>query len=69
MKVNGERVAALREGLNLNREQLAVKAGISSRTLARIENEEGPINRSTLFVLAHALDCDAADLTGLEQAA
>jgi transcriptional regulator with XRE-family HTH domain len=62
MEAQAYRVAELREAQGLSREQLAVKAGISSRTVARLENREGPVHRGTLLLLARALDCDVDDL-------
>jgi transcriptional regulator with XRE-family HTH domain len=62
MEAQAYRVAELREAQGLSREQLAVKAGLSSRTVARIENREGPVHRGTLYLLAAALGCDVADL-------
>lgn len=59
----------LRRAQDLTREQLAVKAQISVRTLARIELDEGPANDSTLAVLALALGCDVSDFTDEEPVA
>jgi predicted transcriptional regulator len=45
-----------RERLELSREGLADKAGISLRTLERIEAGEVTARRSTLTVIANALE-------------
>lgn len=69
VKVKGTRVRELRLAQDLTREQLAVKAGISARTLARVELDEGPTNDSTLAVLALALGCSVSDFTDEEPVA
>lgn len=69
MKVKGTRVRELRVAQDLTREQLAVKAGISARTLARLELDEGPANDSTLAVIALALGCNVTDFSDEEPVA
>lgn len=46
----------------LSREQFAVRAGVHSRTIGRVENEEGPVHRGTATLIAHALGLELADL-------
>ncbi len=48
----------MRKARGLSREQLAVSAGLSSRTIVRLEREEGRHpHRATMLVLASALGC------------
>lgn len=67
MIAKGTRVRELREEQELTRERLAVEAGISVRTLARIENDEGPANLGTLRLLALKLGCEVSDFTDDER--
>lgn len=69
MRVKGQRVRELREATGLSREQFAVKAGTTGRTLARIELDEGPSNLGTLKLIANALECDVDDFLDEEQVA
>jgi XRE family transcriptional regulator, regulator of sulfur utilization len=54
----------VREGLGLSREGLADRAGVSLRTIERIEGNKTTPRRATLKVLADALGVDPADLVG-----
>lgn len=54
-------VRAARERLGLTREQLAVRAGLSSSTVYLVERA-GLISQATAEKLAKALGCDPAEL-------
>lgn len=56
----------LRLKADLTQEQLAVKAGLTSKTVANIERDRFSPHNGTLLLLANALGCDVADLTGAE---
>lgn len=63
------RVRALRLSAGLTQEQLAVHAGITAKTLANVENENGHRpHPGTLLLISRALDCDVAELTGEPEA-
>ena len=51
-----------RNEARLSREQLAARAGITSKTIFNIERGQVKPNGATLQVLAMALGCDLADL-------
>ena len=55
-------LAALRRANGLTQEELAVRAGVGSATVARLEHGEGRPRRATLRVLALVLGCDPTDL-------
>jgi len=55
-------LAALRRARGLTQEQLAVEAGVGSATVYRLETGMGCPRRTTLRVLALALDCDPSEL-------
>lgn len=55
-------LAAIREARGLTQEQLAVRACLGSATVFRIEHGQHKPRRSTLRLLADALDCDPSDL-------
>lgn len=52
----GERIASQRLGLNWTQKELAAKAGISLRTLIRLENGEGNPALSALVAVCSALN-------------
>jgi transcriptional regulator with XRE-family HTH domain len=47
----------------LSRPALAVAAGVSERTIFRVEHEQSDPHRATLAALAAALECRPSDLT------
>lgn len=57
----GTKVRDLREAKGLTVEQLAVYAQLSVATVSRIERGVVKPNRSTLYMLAGALDCDPVE--------
>jgi transcriptional regulator with XRE-family HTH domain len=59
--IDPARVRALRDGKGWSQEWLAGAAGISVRTLQRVE-ADGSASRETLLCLAATLDCTPADL-------
>lgn len=61
------RLRELRLAADLTQEQLAVKAGITAKTVASAERGAN-VHRGTLTLLAIALDCEVDALT-LEEAA
>ena len=50
-----------------NREELSAAAGVSFRTIYRIEKRKGTPRRATVFVLATALGTTVADLTEADE--
>ena len=61
MKINGERVRALREQKSWSQEHLAEASGLSVRTVQRVE-VEGIASAETRLALAAALDVPVAEL-------
>ena len=61
----GNRIKALREGNKISREELADKAGISTKFLYEVENGKKGISAETLLKISQAL-CYSCDyiLTG-----
>lgn len=60
--VNLASLAELREARNLSREGLADKAGVSLRTIERLEAGVGVPRRATVRVLADALGVETSVL-------
>lgn len=60
----GKRVRTAREAHGLSQERLAVTAGVSSATVARIELGLHRPHRSTLALVAAVLGLDVDDLLG-----
>lgn len=56
-----QRIRELRTAQGLTREQLAVKAGLAARTVARAEHDEF-VNGRTMAKLAVALGVEVVDL-------
>jgi transcriptional regulator with XRE-family HTH domain len=63
MKLNAERIRALREQRAWSQEHLAMVAGLSTRTLQRIEAGSAA-TQETCLALAAALEVTVDDLTG-----
>lgn len=55
----GARIKERRTALGLSHEGLAYKAGVSARTIARLESEENLPRRATLSVIEAALNAEA----------
>jgi transcriptional regulator with XRE-family HTH domain len=63
MKVDGEKLRAARTARFLERSELASRAGITRRTIDRMEaDEEGGHRLSTIRKLAEALEVDPHEL-------
>lgn len=62
------RLRDLRLAADLTQEQLAVKAGVTAKTVASAERGAN-VHKGTLTLLAIALGCEVEALTGLEKAA
>lgn len=60
----GQKVRKAREKANLSREVVAVRAGIGTNTLFRIENNIGKPNVTTLKCLADVLNIPIEELRG-----
>jgi transcriptional regulator with XRE-family HTH domain len=60
----GERLKRQRTRRALTQEQLALRAGVSTATVARIERDEIEPRMTTLGKLATALEVDPAELVG-----
>lgn len=58
----GADVQASRESVGLSREGLAYKAGVSLRTLERIESGDVQPRRATLVVIGQALAAEAEEI-------
>lgn len=52
--MTGSTIARLRHERNLSQHQLAVKAGLTARTISRLENDKHPPRLETLQALAEA---------------
>jgi len=64
----GKRIKDTREELKITREELADKAGISTKFLYEVENGRKGISAETLFKLSKALSCSCDYiLVGKEQ--
>lgn len=63
MKLNAERIRTLREQRAWSQEHLASVAGLSTRTLQRIEAGAGA-SQETCLALAAALDVPVSEITG-----
>lgn len=61
-------VRAARERKGVTREWLAFKAGLTVRTIERIEGGQVEPQRATRRVIAAALECDVTDLGWPEEA-
>lgn len=64
----GDRLRSLRTRLVLTQEQLAVKAGVSSATIRRIESGQLTPRFSTIQKLAAGLGISATELAGTSAA-
>jgi transcriptional regulator with XRE-family HTH domain len=69
MKVNGRAIKAAREailidGRKMSQERLAHRAGVSSATIERLEQERGgdQVAATTIYAIAKALDVDLESL-------
>lgn len=60
-----ERFAKAREKAGYTQEALAYKAGVSLRTVSRIENGLCKANRSTRKLIAAVLGCKVTDIWGV----
>jgi DNA-binding XRE family transcriptional regulator len=58
VKTDGPKVRALREAHEPNAGKFAQKAGISRRTLTRVERNEGPVQLATARKIGAALEAD-----------
>ncbi len=65
----GDTIRKAREAKRLSAEGLAFKAGVSMRTISRLEADQVVPRRSTLKVIADVLEIDPASLAPLEEAA
>lgn len=63
MKLNAERIRALREQRAWSQEHLAMVAGLSTRTLQRIESGAAA-SKETCLALAAALEVTVGELAG-----
>ena len=57
----GAQIKERRTALGLSHEGLAYKAGVSARTIARLESEENIPRRATLRVIEAALEAEAVE--------
>ena len=63
--VRGDRVRALREGLQMTQRDLSIKTGISQGHLSNLENDNvSEIGSGTLYVLSRVLRTNMPYLTG-----
>jgi len=68
MKIDAQRVKKLREDRSWSQEHLASVAGLSLRTVQRIETE-GKASPESKMAIASALDVDVATLNAIESGA
>jgi predicted transcriptional regulator len=59
VKTDGRKVRALREASGASAGVFAQKAGVSRRTLAGVERNEGPVAAKTARKIGAALEVDA----------
>lgn len=63
----GERLKRVRESRNMTQEELAIKAGLKSKsTISKIESGHRDTKRSRIKLLADALNVDVTYLIGTE---
>ena len=60
-----ERFVLARERAGITQEMLAYKAGVSLRTVSRIENGLCKANKSTRKLIAKVLGCKVTDIWGV----
>lgn len=60
----GQRAVQLRESKGLTQEDLAHKAGLTTKTISRFENGRHEGRSGTITAIARALDVDYSDLVG-----
>lgn len=65
MKIDARRIRALREARGWSQEHLATVAGLSPRTVQRLE-AEGKASHESRMAVAAALDIDPKQLAGIE---
>lgn len=58
------RIVGAREAAKLSQRQLAARSGIAQATLSRIEQGMRPAKMNEILILADALGCTTAELTG-----
>lgn len=63
-KQAGLRVVKLREARGLSQEELAHRAGVSVRTISRLENGRHDGRRGTVRAIAEALSVEERDILG-----
>ncbi|HEU4471690.1 MAG TPA: helix-turn-helix transcriptional regulator [Flavisolibacter sp.] len=64
MDATGKKIVAVRKQKGLTQEELAEKAGITVRTIQRIESGETIPRAYTIRAIAEALELDPASITG-----
>ena len=55
-------VRALRSARGFTQGDLCMATGMAQTTVSRIENIGAPMTLNTLYLLAHALKCNASDI-------
>ncbi len=63
VKIDGEKVRAVRERAFLSKRELAERAGLDRNTIGRIEGEITEVYPRTIRKIAEALSVDPASLT------
>ena len=60
----GDEIRAARARVNLSREALAAKSGISAKTIQRLENGERPADIAQMQALCEVFGVEITDLLG-----
>jgi transcriptional regulator with XRE-family HTH domain len=64
IRMIGDEIRAARARVNLSREALAAKSGISAKTIQRLENGERPADVLQMHALCEVFEIEITDLLG-----
>jgi transcriptional regulator with XRE-family HTH domain len=62
MRIDGQRVRAARDAKGISRERLAARIGVSTKTIERVETDQGDVAAGTAYLIAHELEVDLRTL-------
>jgi transcriptional regulator with XRE-family HTH domain len=62
MRIDGQRVRASRDAKGISRERLAAKIGVSTKTIERVETDQGDVAAGTAYLIAQELEVDLRTL-------
>lgn len=58
MRINGQTVRAARDAKGISRERLAARIGVSTKTIERVEFDQGDVAAGTAYLIAKELEID-----------